>query len=139
MMQHARAHNQVEAAFQFRDALDRQRPYLEICEVVLARQLLGVIETGRADVNTDDAGVGPADGVFGRLPGSTSRDGDIQVRTVWPVRPKQMVFRPVAILILPLIARPIQILYRRRIRMAGVELGTPGRRACPIRARPPNA
>ena len=91
MMQHASAHDQIEAAFQLSGAFDWQRPYLEIRQVVLPLELLGVIEAGGADVNADNARLGPADRIFGGLPSSTSRNKDIQVRTVWPVRPEQMI------------------------------------------------
>ena len=81
-----------------------------------------MIEAGRADVNTDNARVRPADCVFGGLPRPASGNKDVQVGAVWPVRPQQMIFRSVSILVPPLIASSIQILDRRWIGMMRVEV-----------------
>ena len=58
MVKHTGTHDQIEAALQLAGAFDRQLPGLEIGEVVLPLQLLGVIDTRRADVDADDAGAG---------------------------------------------------------------------------------
>ena len=62
MMQHAGADDEIEAAIQRLDILDRQLPQLEVRQVLLALQLLGVVEARGADVDADDARVGPGGG-----------------------------------------------------------------------------
>ena len=55
VVQHARAHDQVERRFQLADALDRQLVHLEVGQLVLAPQLFGAAHAGGAEVDADDA------------------------------------------------------------------------------------
>jgi hypothetical protein len=75
-----------------------------------------------ADVDARYASLGSTERVLCRLPCFASRDENLQVFAVWLVRPKQMVFSAMTILVLPFVTRAIEILNRRRIRMISVEL-----------------
>ena len=119
VMQHTRAHNQIESPIQIAGAFDRPLPDLEIREVVLLLQLLGVIDARRADVDADDARVGPAESVLRRLPRAASGDEDVQTPGT-TVGPEQW-YSARGGSRAPLVAGPIG-LSRGRIRMSGVEV-----------------
>ena len=122
MVQHTRAHDQIESPMQFTGAFERQLPDVEIREVVTSFQRLGVIDARRADVDTDDARLGTAQGVFRRLPGAAAGDEDVEVGAIRPIGPQQVVLGTTAVLIAPLVAGAIEIVYGRWIRVAGVEV-----------------
>ena len=81
-----------------------------------------MIEAGRADVDADDARVGPTEGVFGGLPRAASGDEDIEIGAVRSVRPQQVVLGAMAVLVLPLVSSAIEVGDRGWIGVAGVEL-----------------
>src|SRR5262245_46253314 len=121
MVQHAGRDDQIELPIERIHALDRKLAGLEIREVVLALQRLGVIEARRADVDADDSRRGAADGVLRRLPRAASRHQDVEVGAIRPVRPEQMEIGAMAVLVAPLVARAIEIPDRWRIWMSVVE------------------
>src|SRR4029453_6807349 len=122
MVEHARTHNQIELALQLADMFDRQLPDLEILQVVLLLQLLRVRDARGADVDSDHAGIWPAERVFGGLPRSAPGDQDVERRTVRLAGPQQVEFGPMAVRVSPLVTRALQIGDRWGIGMAGVEL-----------------
>src|SRR4029453_15637808 len=130
MVEHARTHNQIEVALQLADSFDRQLPDLEILQVVLLLQLLRVRDARGADVDSDHAGIWPAERVFGGLPLSAPGDEDVEIPTIRLVGPQQVELGAMAILVSPLVTRAIQIGDRWRIGMAGVEIAD---RICPCR------
>src|SRR5262245_44461023 len=98
MMKHARAHDEIEAPLQLSDVLEWQSSELEIRQVVLALEVLSVIDARRADIDANDGGVGSTQGVLGGLPGAASRDQNVQVGAVRPTGPHQVIFGATAIL-----------------------------------------
>src|SRR5262245_51152090 len=111
MVQHASTDDQVEALVQLGGVFDGQLTCYEIRQVVLPLQRLSVLETGRADINTNHAGVGMTERILCGLPRSTSGDEDIQIGAVFLVRPMQMVLGAIGILGLPCVTKTIQIIY----------------------------
>src|SRR6185369_7722447 len=81
-----------------------------------------MLDTCRADIDGGHACGGMTDRVLRRLPRPTTRDKDVQIGTIFAVRPQQMMFGTMNILIEPHLARAIEILYRRRKRVIGVEV-----------------
>src|SRR5262245_8616409 len=123
MVKDARAHDEIEAPLQLADVLEWQSPELEIRQVVLALEVLSVIDARRADIDANDGGVGSTQGVLGGLPGATSGNQNVQVCAVRPTGPHRVIFGTTAILVAPFVACAIQVGDGRRIRMPGVELG----------------
>src|SRR5688572_25721951 len=121
-MQDASTNDVIELVVQVRGVLDWQLPRFEIREVVLLLQLLCVLETGRADVNGNDAGRGMTDRIFCRLPRATAGNENIHLSPIFPVGPEQVELRPKDVLVLVHVASAIQIIDWRRIRMLRVKL-----------------
>ena len=123
MVKYARAHDEIEAPRQLANVLEWQLLELEIRQVVLTLEYLGMLDARRADVDADDAGIRAADGVLGRLLRATSRDENVQVATVRSMRPYQVILGAMANLVAPFIARAIQVGDGGWIGVPGVELG----------------
>lgn len=66
---------------------ERHLVKLEICQIVLLLQLLGVLNARGADIDADHPGLGAAHRVLGGLPRATSSDEDIQRRAIRLVGP----------------------------------------------------
>jgi hypothetical protein len=122
MMQHTGGNDQIELPTQFTGTLDRQLLDVEIRKRVLLFQLFRVLDARRADVDADDPAVGSTERVSGRLPRAAAGNEDVEVRPIRRVRPHQVVLGAQADRIAPLVARTIQVVYRGRIGVAGVEL-----------------
>src|SRR4029453_2412685 len=99
MVKHPRAYDEIEAPIHLADVLERQLPDLEIRQVVLTLEFLGVLDARRADIDSNYAGVGPTHGVLGGLPGATSCDQNVQVCAVRPTGPHQVIIGSKAILV----------------------------------------
>ena len=92
-----------------------------------SRQLFGepfgVLDTGGTDVDPDDPRLRPAERVPGGLPGPAPRDENVEILTVGAARPEEMKLGPPASRVAPLVPRAIEVVDRRRIGVAAVELG----------------
>ena len=91
MMEHAGADDLIEGRPQLADALDGELADLEIVELVLSLELLGVADAGRAEVDARHPGRRPAQGVLGRLRGPAAGDQDRVVLAVGLRGPEQMI------------------------------------------------
>ena len=96
VMEHAGAHDLVERAPQFPDALDRELMEFEIVEVVLALQIARVAQAGLADVDGRDSRLGLAQRMAGRLRRAAAGDQDLLVLPRLLGRPHPMEQRPAA-------------------------------------------
>ena len=122
MMQHASADNHIELLVQLGGILDRQLPRFEIGQVVLPLQRVSVLETGRGDVDANDAGAGMSERELCGLPRSAAGHEDFKIGAVLFVGPQQMVLRAMDVFVLPQIANPIEIFQWRRVGMTSVEV-----------------
>src|ERR1043165_3708298 len=121
-MQHSRANDQIETLVQLAGVLDLHLSRFEIRQVVLLLQALGVFETSRADVDPDDARVRMTERVLGRLESSASRDEHADIGAILFVGPEQVKLRARNNLVLPQLARAVEVGYPRRIRRDRVEV-----------------
>jgi hypothetical protein len=87
MMEHPSTNDVVEDLAQVVGVFERQLPRFEIRQVVLPLQRLSVLETCWADINANHAGSGMTERVLCGLPCPTSRHENIEIRTVFLVRP----------------------------------------------------
>ena len=122
MMQHAGTDNQIELALELTHTLEWQLPGFEIGEVVLLFQLVRVRDARRADVAADDVCVRVNDRVLGGLRRSASGNENVEICAVRPIGPQQVELGAMPVLIAPLVAGAVEVLHRRWIRMARVEL-----------------
>ena len=86
-MQHASGDDQIEVLVQVARALDRQLPNFEVRQVVLLLQRFGVLETRRADIDSDDARARMTKCELRGLPRSASGNEDIEVGAIFLVGP----------------------------------------------------
>src|SRR5688572_4117080 len=101
MMQHASADDHIELLVQLGGILDRQLPRFEIAQVVLPLQRVSVLETGRGDVDANDAGGGMSERELCGLPRSATSHEDFKIGAVLFVGPQQMVLRTMDVFVLP--------------------------------------
>src|ERR1041385_3350250 len=121
-MQHSRADDQIETLVQLAGVLDLHLSRFEIRQVVLLLQTLGVFETRRADVNADHARLRMTERVLGGLECSASRHEHVEIGALCFMRKGQRKLRARNNLVLPQLARAVEVVYRRRIRMTRVEV-----------------
>jgi hypothetical protein len=117
MMEHAGAYDLIIAETQIADAFNRELVNFEVVQVVFAFELLCVVYARRADIHTDHAAVGLADGVPRRLRSAAACN---EYGYIFPVRfpwPMQVKVCPASEFIPPAMAIVIQIFNWRRIRM----------------------
>src|SRR5262245_56092800 len=121
-MKHTGTDDVIELATQIAGVLDWYLSHVEVRQVVLLFQPLGVIETRRADVDRNHARRRMTKRMLRGLPGSASRDQYIKIVAVFSARPQQMKLRTPNIFVLVEFQRPIEIFERRRKWMVSVKL-----------------
>src|SRR5262245_51421876 len=85
-------------------------------------QRFRVLEACRADINAEHMRARVTQRKLNGLPRSTSGYEEIEIRPVLLVRPVEMVFCAMDVFVLPHLARTIEVVNRRGIRMTRVEL-----------------
>src|SRR5688572_18936741 len=84
--------------------------------------MCGVFQARRTDVNADDARLRAAERILRRLPCAASGDENIEIGAVRLAGPEHVVLGTMAIGVLPLVTRAIEVRDRGRIRVPGVEI-----------------
>ena len=90
MVQHASTDDMLECRSKIGCPLERQSADLEVVQAVLALQLGRELEAGRADVDADDLGVGPAHRAVRSLRRAAARHEDRSVVPIGFARPEEV-------------------------------------------------
>ena len=121
VVQHARAHDQVEPVIEISHVLDRHPAQLEVGEPVPGGEVVGVADAGVADVDRDDAASGMPDRVPGGLGCPAAGDEDARIVTIGGLGPEKMVFDPEPVRIPGRERIPVEVGDRRRVGVVVVE------------------
>jgi hypothetical protein len=121
MMEHASTNDLVKRPAEFPNLLDGEAVEVEISQAIFLLKIARVAQAGFAEIDCGHISVWLAERMNGSLRRSTAGDQDLSIRPRLKGRPQEKRRNPAALRVTIEFAVPIEIINRRRIRVAIVE------------------